>query len=73
MTKHLALYRTYVIRCWEEPRSQAGISIYRFSLEIPVTGERFGFTCSEDLINALETALAQIQVQVSTETEDEAN
>ncbi len=71
MTKHLALYRTYIIRCWEEPRSQAGISIYRFSLEISATGERFGFTCSEDLINALATALAQIQV--STETENEAH
>lgn len=61
MPKHLAPYQTYVIRCWEEQSTQAGINIYRFSLEIPATGKRFGFTSPEDLIHALELALPQIQ------------
>lgn len=63
MAKHLASYRTYMIRCWEEQSAQANTSIYRFTLEIPATGERFGFTHSEELINALKLALLQIQVQ----------
>jgi hypothetical protein len=65
MAKPLAPYRTYIIRSWEEPcrGSQSGAAIYRFSLEIPATGERFGFTCSEDLIQALKAALAQSQTE----------
>jgi hypothetical protein len=63
VVKQLAPYRTYVIRCWEEHSFQADTSIYRFTLEIPATGERFGFTSSEELINAIELALTQIQIQ----------
>ncbi len=73
MAKPLALYRTYIIRCWQEPCSQTADGAYRFSLEIPATGERLGFTCSEELVDALKTALAQIQVQVSADAENEAN
>jgi hypothetical protein len=61
VAKQLAPYRTYVIRCWEEQSAQADTSVYRFTLEIPATGERSGFTSSAELINALELALAQIQ------------
>jgi len=64
VAKHLTLYRTYIIRCWQEHCDQPETQIYRFSLGIPATGERFGFTTSEDLIRALELALAQIQTQV---------
>ncbi len=73
MVDHVAPYRTYVIRCWEEHSGQLGTCIYRFSLEVPATGERFGFTRSEDLIQALESAIAQIQTQaIADETlEDE--
>ncbi|UBF29987.1 hypothetical protein K9N68_37935 (plasmid) [Kovacikia minuta CCNUW1] len=73
MAKHLAPYRTYIIRCWEEQRSQSSTSIYRFTLEIPATGERFGFTQSQKLIQALELALAHIQTQTEPDAalEDE--
>lgn len=67
MVKHLAPYRTFVIRCWQEQCGQPGTCIYRFSLEIPATGERLGFTRTEDLIHALEGAIAQAR------TETEAN
>lgn len=71
MVDHLAPYRTYVIRCWQEHCEQQSTSIYRFSLEVPATGERFGFTCAENLISALELALAQMQTQaIADATED---
>jgi hypothetical protein len=73
VAKHLAPYRIYVIRCWEEQCDQTSTNIYRFSLEIPATGERFGFTNSRELINALELALAQIQAQVRTDNTPESN
>ncbi len=69
MVKHLAPYRTYVIRCWQEHSGQPGTCIYRFSLEIPATGERFGFTRSKDLIQALEGAISEIQIPVRAEAE----
>lgn len=57
--KQSAPYRTFVIRCWQEQSGQPGSCVYRFSLEVPATGERFGFTRAKDLIQALELALAQ--------------
>ena len=75
MARHLAPYRTYVIRCWEEQSAQPGTRIYRFSLEIPATGERSGFSRSEELIDALELVLSQIQGQAIADnaSEDEPN
>lgn len=71
MARHLATYMTYVIRCWAEQSSQATLSVYRFTLEIPATGQRFGFTNSEELIRALKLALSEIQTQECPEvTED---
>ncbi len=61
--KQSAPYRTLVVRCWQEPYDQSGSCVYRFSLEIPATGERFGFTHSEDLVHALELTLTQLQTQ----------
>lgn len=64
-------YRIYVIRCWEEQTSHANMNVYRFTLDVPATGQRIGFTHSEELINALELALAQIQTQaIADVTED---
>lgn len=68
MARHIATYMTYVIRCWAEPSSQATTSIYRFTLDIPATGHRFGFTSSEALISALELALSPIQEQPEDES-----
>lgn len=64
--KQLASYRTVVIRCWQEQCGQPDV-IYRFSLEVPATGERLGFTHFEDLVQALELAFFQIQTQVVTD------
>jgi hypothetical protein len=61
--KQSAPYRTFVIRCWQEQYGQPGACVYRFSLEIPATGERFGFTHSRKLIQALQLAMNEIQMQ----------
>ena len=77
MARSLAPYRTYIIRSWEEPcrGSQSGAAIYRFTLDIPATRQRFGFTSLRELINALELALSQIQIQTIADTtpEDESD
>ena len=65
MAKHLAPYCIDVIRCWEEPSSQTDTSVYRFTLDVPATDQQFGFTSSEELVNALELALSQIHSQAS--------
>jgi hypothetical protein len=67
VAKHLAPYRTYVVRCWQEQCDQPGVCIYRFSLEAPATGERLGFTRLEDLVHTLELALFQIQTPIATD------
>ncbi len=65
--KQSAPYRTLVVRCWQEQGGQPDAYIYRFSLEIPATGERFDFTHSEDLVHALELTLTQLQTQAIAE------
>jgi len=51
--------KVYVIRCWEEQDSHTDTSICRFTLEVPSTGQRFGFTNLEALVTALERKLSQ--------------
>ena len=52
--------RAYMLRCWEvrshEPECQ---TVWRFSLEDPHTGDRFGFADLKALIEFLETELDQ--------------
>ena len=54
--------RAYMLRCWEvrslEPECQA---VWRFSLEDPHTGERFGFANLNALIAFLEADLTHSQ------------
>lgn len=73
MVKHLAPYRTYVIRCWQEPCSQPSTCTYRFSLEVPASGERRGFTSLEELMNAIELALSQFQAISEKTLEDDSD
>jgi hypothetical protein len=49
-------YRVYIVRCWEDSGVPEN-STSRFVLEIPRTGERYGFTSSEKLLNALQNQL----------------
>lgn len=46
------IYRSYVIRYWEEPVAE-GASTSRYILEIPETGQRQGFTELTPLLQAL--------------------
>ena len=39
--------RSYILRLWRV--EQAGVTNWRASLENPRSGERFGFTCLEQL------------------------
>jgi hypothetical protein len=52
-------YKVFVVRCWDEQNSQADASVCRFSLEIPSTGQRFGFVSLEALMKVLELRLSQ--------------
>lgn len=51
-------YRAYLLRCWEE-RSQhpAFLPVWRFSLEDPHTGQRYGFANIEALVAFLSAEL----------------
>ena len=52
------LYRSYVIRCWQEVDDQHKSS-WRFVLEVPATGDRQGFTNLPQLTTALAETLEQ--------------
>ena len=60
-------YKVYVIRCWEELSSLTDTASHRFTLEVPATGQRFGFTSSEALMDEIGRRLTEN----STETSDE--
>lgn len=60
-------YRVYIVRCWEDreaPKDNAS----RFVLEIPRTGERYGFTSSERLLSALKNQLDITQIATDSPT-----
>lgn len=57
MVDEPAPYKVFVIRCWKEQSSQTNATILRFTLEIPSTGQRFGFTSQAELMKALESRL----------------
>jgi hypothetical protein len=52
-------YRVYVIRCWEEQSIPADATIYRFTLEVPGTGQRLGFTSSQALMDEIGRRLTE--------------
>lgn len=51
-------YRVYIVRCWEEQVSDLHEVVMRFSLDIPTTGERCGFTEQDELLDALRAELS---------------
>ena len=48
-----APYQTYIVRCWQTGIEENGQLILRFTLDVPATGQRFGFTSLEALTEAL--------------------
>ena len=42
-------YRSYLLRFWEERSEQPALSVWRFSLEHPLTAQRQGFASLEAL------------------------
>lgn len=67
MANSPAHYKVYVIRCWEEHHTPTDTVSYRFTLEVPGTGQRLGFTSSGALMDEVERRLAED----STEEADE--
>lgn len=59
-------YHTYLLRCWQERSSQAGalVTVWRFSLENPHTGQRRGFASLEALLASLQTDLVEEEDQL---------
>jgi hypothetical protein len=51
-------YRSYVLRCWEERSQAPAMSVWRCSLENPLTGQRHGFANLEALLGWLQADLA---------------
>ena len=51
------MYRSYIIRCWEEPTQASETAVSRFILENPETGQKQGFTEVEPLLQALAQVL----------------
>lgn len=50
-------YRSYLLRCWEERDENPDLTLWRFSLEDPRTGQRRGFAHLTDLVIALHSEL----------------
>ncbi len=50
-------YHAFVLRCWVDPARRADSDAYRFSLEDPHTGERYGFAGLGSLVEFLRAQL----------------
>ncbi len=51
-------YHAYLLRCWHEPDGHAApLAAWRFSLEDPSTGVRYGFATWEVLVAFLQAEL----------------
>lgn len=59
MVNRCAHYKVYVIRCWEEHSPPTSTVVQRFTLEVPSTGQRLGFTSSQALMDEIERRLAE--------------
>lgn len=50
-------YCSYLLRCWAEAEANSELTIWRFSLEDPRTGQRRGFANLTALVIALQDEL----------------
>ena len=56
-------YQAYILRCWEEVDESADLTIWRFSLQDPRSGQRRGFTNLTALVIALQDELIEYPVK----------
>lgn len=54
-------YHVCIVRAWREMTLHTSEPVWRFTLEIPGTGQRFGFNTSQALIEALDAKLDDVQ------------
>lgn len=62
-------YRSYLLRCWEEADKSEEVTIWRFSLQDPRTGQRRGFANLTELVIALQIDLIENNRSVLGENE----
>lgn len=61
MPNDLFSYRAFVLRTWQESgQDSAGTGIWRYSLEDPHSGERFGFATIDALVAFLQNQTVQV-------------
>jgi hypothetical protein len=63
MVNRCACYEVYIIRCWEEQSVPTDAVVHRFTLEVPSTGQRLGFTNSQALIDEIERRLTEPETE----------
>ena len=51
-------YHSYLLRFWEERSEQLPQAVWRFSLEDPVTDQRYGFATIQALMDWIEARIA---------------
>ena len=59
ITDQPPVYRSYLLRLWEERGEQPALRMWRCSLEDPLTGSRRGFANLGALVEWLSAELAQ--------------
>lgn len=52
-------YHSYVLRFWEERSAESAQTIWRFSLEDPLTDQRYGFPSLQALTTWLQSEMAK--------------
>ncbi len=59
-------YHSYVLRFWEERSAESAQTIWRFSLEDPLTDQRYGFP-------SLQALTAWLQSEMAMESKEQDN
>ncbi|MDH3602588.1 MAG: hypothetical protein OEU26_23490, partial [Candidatus Tectomicrobia bacterium] len=50
--------RIYIVRAWKEQARKDNQTVTRYALEIPGTGQRWGYASAESLLDSLSMKLA---------------
>ncbi len=50
-------YHSYLLRFWEERSDQSPLTVWRFSLEDPLTDRRYGFASLEALVGWIQACI----------------
>ncbi|MEZ4707565.1 MAG: hypothetical protein R3A44_10180 [Caldilineaceae bacterium] len=57
MTHELMDYRVLIVRAWAVQPTHDGEPTWRYTIEVPNTGKRFGFVSVQSLLEALDREL----------------